>query len=158
MPELWFYHLQHVTAETLLPQLLRMGLSRGLKLAVETISPERAGFWSEVLWGQDDTSFLAHGIEGDGNAGAQPICLVASAANTNGASFRFLVDGAMVAVGALSESSDCQRVSVLLDGRDEAAIDAGRKLWREARAAGVVVRYQRQNDSGGWSEATAAAA
>jgi DNA polymerase-3 subunit chi len=158
MPELWFYHLERENALTLLPQLLRRGLERGLRLCVETTTLELVRHWSNHLWGHEDTGFLPHGLEGDRRSADQPIWLTNENANPNASIFRFFVDGAVPSAGWLKEESALQRASVLFEGANEQSLQAARLLWREVRSAGITVRYQRQNESGGWSEVAASGA
>jgi len=158
MPELWFYHLEHETALNLLPQLLRRGLERGLRLSIETISHEFVGRWSSHLWACEDTGFLPHGLEGDKRSASQPIWLANGNANPNGSTFRFYVDGAVPSAGWLKDDAALQRASVLFEGANVQSVQAARSLWKEARSLGIAVRYQRQNDGGGWGEVTASGA
>lgn len=157
MPELWFYHLERENAFTLLPQLLRRGLNQGLRLCVETTTFELARHWSDHLWAHEDTGFLPHGLEGDKRSTGQPIMLTDGNANPNGSTFRFFVDGAIPSAGWLKNEAAIARASVLFEASDESSIQAARSLWREARAAGLIVRYQRQDDSGAWREVPASA-
>jgi DNA polymerase-3 subunit chi len=158
MPELWFYHLERENALTLLPQLLRRGLERGLRLCVETTTLELVRHWSNHLWGYEDTGFLPHGLEGDRRSADQPIWLTNGDANPNGSKFRFFVDGAVPSAGWLKDEAVLQRASVLFEGTNEQSLNAARSLWKEARSAGIAVRYQRQNEIGGWSEVAASGA
>lgn len=150
MAELWFYHLERITAESLLPQLLRRGGALGLRLAVQTISQERAAFWSDLLWSQEDTGFLAHGLASGDRAAQQPICLTVTAENPNGSVYRFYVDGALPELAP--HEAALTRRSVLFDGRSEKSVAEARDLWRRARLAGTAVRYQQQGEDGGWTE------
>jgi DNA polymerase-3 subunit chi len=154
MPELWFYQLEYENALNLLPQLLRRGLERGLRLCVETTTPELARHWSNHLWACEGTGFLPHGLEGDKRSANQPIWLTNENANPNGSTFRFYVDGAVPSVGWLKGETALQRASVLFESTNEQALKAARFLWKEARSAGIAVRYQRQNGNS-WGEATA---
>jgi DNA polymerase-3 subunit chi len=154
MPELWFYHLERESALTLLPQLLRRGLERSLRLCVETITLELATHWSDHLWAHEDASFLPHGVEGDKRSANQPIWLTNRNANPNGSTFRFFVDGAIPSAQWLADEAALRRASVLFEGTNEQSLQAARFLWREARNAGIIVRYQRQN-GGQWGEVTA---
>lgn len=150
MAELWFYHMERISAESLLPQLLRRGSAQGLRLSVQTVSQERAALWSDLLWSQEDTGFLAHGLASGERAAQQPICLTATAENPNASAYRFYVDGALPEL-APHEAALARR-SVLFDGRSEKSVEDARDLWKRARTAGIIVRYQRQSVDGGWIE------
>jgi DNA polymerase III subunit chi len=158
MPELWFYHLERESAHTLLPQLLRRGLERGLRLCVETTTPELVRHWSNHLWGYEDTGFLPHGLESDRRCADQPIWLTNGEANPNNSTFRFYVDGAVPSAAWLNDNATLQRASVLFEAANEQSLQAARSLWKEARSAGMAARYQQQNESGGWGEVAASGA
>jgi DNA polymerase III subunit chi len=152
MAELWFYQLERESAETIMPQLLRRGLERGLRLSLETSSPELMKAWSDLLWSAEDTSFLAHATEGEGRDSDQPILLACANSNLSESHFRFYVDGAVPDVAFLCNSSSIARASIMIDGREETALAAARALWKKAREAGMTMRYLRQDTSGAWSE------
>jgi DNA polymerase-3 subunit chi len=158
MAELWFYHLERESSLNLLPHLLRRGLERGLRLSVETISHELVEWWSSHLWACEDTGFLPHGLEGDKRSANQPIWLTNGSTNPNGSTFRFFVNGAVPLAGWLKDEAVLQRASVLFEGANEQSLQVARLLWKEARSAGITVRYQRQNNGGGWGEVAASPA
>lgn len=151
MAEIWFYHLERVTPEALLPTLLARGLERGLRMCVETIDATRIKAMSAALWGQEDISFIPHGTEADADAAEQPILLCASAANPNAAPMRFYVDGATPqALDGLS------RASILFAAADAMAVETARNLWRSFKAQGHAIRYWKQDEAGRWQDMTAA--
>jgi DNA polymerase III subunit chi len=152
MAELWLYHLEREGAEVIVPQLLRRGLERGLRLSLETSSPEMMKAWSGLLWSAEDTGFLAHGMQGEVRDGEQPILLACSNSNVNGSHFRFYVDGTVPDVVALRDLAELDRASIFFDGHNETAVAAARALWKAARETGLTMRYLRQDSSGAWSE------
>ncbi|MEZ5775756.1 MAG: DNA polymerase III subunit chi [Hyphomicrobiaceae bacterium] len=99
------------------------------------------------LWTYDDRSFLPHGKERDGRVERQPVFLTTGEDNPNGATVRFLVDGATIAT-----PGDYDRVVVLFDGSDPAALEQARAEWKKARAAGHQVTYWQQAASGKWEK------
>ncbi len=96
MTEVLFYHLKGQTPEQVLPTLLQKSLDRGWRVVVQASSEERVEALDAHLWTWRDDSFLPHGTWRDPEASQQPILLTASDHNPNGASIRFLVDGAMM--------------------------------------------------------------
>ena len=147
MAEIWFYHLERESTEQVLPLLLRRGLEKGLRLSVETTSLDRVKDWSIKLWSTEDTSFLAHGFEGEPSSCVQPIWLASGPENSNGSTFRFYVDGAQP-----QTSIAFDRASVLFNGKDERETELARALWKSARSQGLTTRYQRQDETGQWRE------
>jgi DNA polymerase-3 subunit chi len=100
-----------------------------------------------VLWTWRDDSFLPHGTCKDGNAELQPVYLTTSDENPNGATVRFLVDGAVAA-----DLTGYARLVYLFDGHDPQAVDQARAEWTRAKAAGCAVTYWQQGESGRWEK------
>src|SRR5688500_7128154 len=115
--EVYFYHLERLTLDDVLPTLLEMSLERGWRAIVQAGSEERVEALDTLLWTYREESFLPHGTKRDGNATAQPVYLTTEEYNPNGASVRFLVDGAEA--GDLTAYT---RVVYLFEGRDASAV------------------------------------
>jgi DNA polymerase-3 subunit chi len=146
MAEAVFYHLQKRPLEQVLPTLLERALERGWRCVVEA-AQERARALDDLLWTYSDDSFLPHGLESDDGA-AQPVVLVEHGGNPNGATIRFLLDGAPLP----SDAALYERVIVIFDGNDEDALAVARERWREAKSAGLAATYWQQNDAGRWEK------
>jgi DNA polymerase-3 subunit chi len=154
MTEVLFYHLERARLEDVLPQLLQKTLERGWRAVVQTSAAERVADLSRQLWEWRDGEFLAHGSDADGHAEHQPVWLTAGDDNPNGANVRFLVDGADGAV-----ESGLERLIIMFDGNDEAALKAARDKWKSVTARGYTATYWQQNERGGWArKATSGAA
>ena len=89
---------------------------------------------------------LVLGTWRDPEASQQPILLTASDHNPNGATIRFLVDGAMMP----QDAAAYERLVLLFDGEDPDAREAARTRWSEAKSAGFEVTYWRADENGGW--------
>jgi DNA polymerase III subunit chi len=145
MAEVLFYHLQRQPLEAVLPPLLEKTLERGWRAVVQAGSRERVAALDAHLWTYRDESFLPHGAEGDG--AAQQVFLTDDARNPNGASVRFFVDGAPVAdVGAY------ERIIVIFDGNDPAAVESARSAWKAVQVEGHAATYWQQGDRGNWEK------
>ena len=94
MTEVLFYHLEHQPLERVLPSLVEKTLERGWRAVVQAGSEERVEALDTLLWTYREESFLPHGTKRDGNPDVQPVYLTTSEDNPNGATVRFLVDGA----------------------------------------------------------------
>ena len=145
MTEVRFYHLARQPLDHVLPRMLLAGLERGWRAVVQAGSSERVEALSSLLWTFDDSAFLPHGSEADGQAPLQPIWLTATDENPNGANVRFYVDGARPKVIA-----GLTRAVVIFDGNDEAAVAWARQDWKRFRAEGSDVSYWQQDDQGRW--------
>jgi DNA polymerase III subunit chi len=145
--EVYFYHLERLTLEEVLPTLLERSLERGWRAAVQAASEERVEALDTLLWTYREESFLAHGTVRDGQPGAHPIYLTVGGDNPNGAQVRFLVDGAK-----LEDVASYARVVYVFNGRDEGAVSQARAEWQKAKAQGFSVSYWQQNLEGRWKQ------
>src|SRR5215471_16019552 len=96
MTEVVFYQLKGQMPEQVLPTLLQKSLDRGWRVVVQASSEERVEALDAHLWTWRDDSFLPHGTWRETEAAQQPILLTAADHNPNGATVRFLVDGAVM--------------------------------------------------------------
>ena len=131
----------------MLPGLLERTLERSWRAVVQAGSGERVDALDALLWTYADDSFLPHGTARDGMADQQPIFLTVKDDNPNGATVRFLVDGA--------EAPDLTgyiRAVYIFDGRDEDALVQARGEWKRIKAAGHAVTYWQQNENGRWEK------
>ena len=148
MTEIFFYHLQRQPIEKVLPQLLEKSLERGWRVVVQAASDERIDALDAHLWTWRDDSFLAHGTDREAEAAMQPVLLTAQDHNPNGASVRFLIDGAPVPADAASY----QRIVLLFDGEDDDAVAAARTRWTEVKAQGFEATYWQADENGRWQK------
>ena len=148
MTEVLFYHLQRQPLERVLPQLLEKSLERGWRVVVQAASDERIDALDAHLWTYRDDSFLPHGTDREAEAAMQPVLLTAQDHNPNGASVRFLIDGAPVPADAASY----QRIVLLFDGEDDEAVAAARTRWTEAKAQGFDATYWQADEHGRWEK------
>jgi DNA polymerase-3 subunit chi len=146
MTEMLFYHMKGQTPEQVLPQLLQKSLERGWRVVVQASSEERVEALDAHLWTWRDDAFLPHGTWRDAEATEQPIVLTVDEDNPNGATVRFLVDGASLRGAATAY----ERVVLLFDGDDPEAVETARTRWSEAKAAGVAVTYWQADEQGRW--------
>jgi DNA polymerase III subunit chi len=145
MTEVLFYHLEHQPLERVLPSLVERTLERGWRAVVQAGSEERVEALDTLLWTYRDESFLPHGTRRDGNPGEQPVYLTAQEDNPNGATVRFLVDGAEAA-----DLAAYTRVVYMFEDRDASAVAKAREQWTRARGAGHEVTYWQQSPEGRW--------
>jgi DNA polymerase-3 subunit chi len=146
MTEIGFYHLTRTGPDQALPQLLGRTLAAGQRAVVVCGSEERVAALDTALWLSESPDWLPHGTVASSNADLQPIWIATDDSAPNAARFLFLLDGAES--GRLSAF---ERVFDLFDGRDEAAVEAARRRWTSAKAAGHVLTYWQQTQRG-WEQ------
>jgi len=146
MTEMLFYHLEHQPLERVLPTLLEKSLERGWRVVVQASSEERIEALDAHLWTFRDDSFLPHGTWREAEARSQPILLTVNPDNPNGATVRFLIEGAMIP----EDAEAYQRIVLIFDGEDPDAVAAARERWRESKAKGFDVTYWQTDGEGRW--------
>ena len=146
--EILFYHLQRQPLEKVLPSLVEKSLERGWQAAIQAVSEERLQALDDGLWTYTDESFLPHGTDRDTDAASQPVVLTLRETNPNGASIRFLVEGAELP----EDAESYQRICILFDGTDTDALLHAREQWRGAKAAGHAIAYWQQDEGGRWTK------
>jgi DNA polymerase-3 subunit chi len=145
MTEVLFYHLTESTLEDALPSLLERSVQRGWRTVVQTGSDERRDSLDTLLWTYRDDSFLAHGLDRDPYADAQPVLLTTSQENRNEAVVRFVVDGA-----SPPPAEGYQRLVFMFDGHDATQLEEARAHWKMQKAAGHEVTYWQQTPERRW--------
>ncbi len=148
MTEVLFYHLQRQPLERVLPTLLEKSLERGWRVVVQASSDERVDALDAHLWTYRDDGFLPHGTARDAEAPQQPILLTTGEHNPNGATVRFLIDGAPVPADAASY----ERIVLLFDGEDDDAVAAARVRWTDVKAQGFEATYWQADENGRWEK------
>ena len=148
MTEVLFYHLQRQPLEKVLPTLLERSLERGWRVVVQAASEERVEALDAHLWTYRDDTFLPHGTFRESEAAQQPVLLTMQDDNPNGATVRFLIDGAPVPQDAASY----QRIVLLFDGEDDDAVAAARARWTEVKAQGFEATYWQADEQGRWQK------
>jgi DNA polymerase-3 subunit chi len=146
MTEVLFYHLMRRPLERALPQLLEKSVERGWRVIVQGASEERIDALDAHLWTYDDHSFLPHGTWREAEASQQPILLTVHDDNPNGATVRFLIDGAPLP----GDPSGYERIVLLFDGEDEEALSLARERWSELKGKGLPTTYWQTDEQGRW--------
>ena len=150
MTEALFYHLERQPLDSVLPGLVERTLARGWRAVIQAGSQERVEALDTMLWTFTEDSFLPHGTKSDGHAAEQPVYLTDGTDNPNGATVRFLVDGATVPDAEALRTYE--RVVVLFDGQDDLAVGDARAAWKAVKAAGCAATYWQQSAAGRWEK------
>ena len=145
--EIGFYHLTRSTLEQALPKLLARVLGLPGRALVLSGSAERLAALDLALWRAED--WLPHNATTqDGDAELQPIWLTTEDMPApNGARHLFLVAG-----GRSARMNEFDRGFDIFDGEDEAAVQAARERFREAREVGHALTYWQQSETGRWEK------
>jgi DNA polymerase-3 subunit chi len=146
MTEVLFYHLQNMSLESALPQLLEKSLERGWRVVVQSTSEERADALDAHLWTYRDDSFLPHATWRVADAADQPIVLAVEESNPNQASVRFLVDNATLP----ADADSYERMVLVFNGDDADAVTVARAAWKDSKARGFEVTYWQPDERGRW--------
>jgi DNA polymerase-3 subunit chi len=146
MGEVFFYHLTRRPLEAVLPDLLIRSLGRGWSVLVRGGDAGRLDWLDQKLWLGPEEEFLAHGRAGGPHDALQPVLLTTAGDNPNAAACLMSVDGAEVAA---AEVKALDRVCILFDGNDPAALSRARGQWKDLTDAGCAAQYWSE-DSGRW--------
>lgn len=141
----YFYHLTQNPLEVALPQLLGRARAAGWRVAVRGRDAARLDWLDRQLWLGPEDGFMPHGLAGGPHDAAQPVLLTTGAA-ANDPACLMAVDGADVAA---DEVQRLQRVCVIFDGNDGAALQVARGQWKALTDAGCAAQYWSE-ESGRW--------
>lgn len=144
----YFYHLTRTPLEATLPVLIGKAMEQGWRIAVRGRDPGRMAWLDEKLWLTPEDGFLPHGLAGGAFDADQPVLLTTAAELPNRAACLMSVDGAEVAPG---EVAAMERVCVIFDGADGAAVERARAQWKALTGAGCAAAYWSQ-EAGRWEK------
>ncbi|MEQ8897930.1 MAG: DNA polymerase III subunit chi [Roseovarius sp.] len=144
----YFYHLTRRPLEATLPMLLGKAQEAGWRVAVRGRAPARMEWLDEKLWLGPEEGFLPHGLATAPHAARQPILLTTDSESANDPHCVMTIDGAEVAA---EEVQRLDRVCVLFDGNDEAALQTARGQWKALTDAGCSAQYWSE-ESGRWEK------
>ena len=148
MAGVYFYRLTQSPLEVALSRLLTRALATGWRVAVRGRDAGRMAWLDERLWLGAEDGFLPHGIEGGPQDADQPVLLTTRPQVPPGVACLMSVDGAGVSV---AEATALQRVCILFDGNDPAALTLARQQWCDVTAAGLGAQYWSE-DGGRWEK------
>ncbi|WP_370209084.1 DNA polymerase III subunit chi [Pararhodobacter marinus] len=143
-----FYHLTRDPVEALLPLLIGKANEIGLNVALRGIDKARMEMLDRILWQGD--GFLPHGMAGGPHDADQPCLLVWEDTPASGLANRpgclVTLDGAEIGP---DEAQAVDRLCVVFDGMDDAAVARARDQWRALTGAGIAAEYW-SRESGRW--------
>lgn len=144
----YFYHLTRRPLVDTLRMLLGKSLEQDWNVAVRGTDAGALAELDRVLWLGPEEDFLPHGLAGNDDDALQPILLTTEMAAANGPDCVMSVHGAEVTA---AEIAALQRVCVLFDGNDDAALNRARAQWKALKDAGASAQYWSE-ESGRWEK------
>ena len=146
MGSAYFYHLTESSLEQTLPQLIGRARQAGWRSAVRRVDAAHAEQLDTALWAGPDDGFLPHGVAGGAHDALQPVLIGLPETDFgNGAQCLMAVGGVDVSPEDVAAH---ERLCVLFDGHDEAALNTARAQWKTLTGAGCSAQYWAQE--GGW--------
>lgn len=144
----YFYHLTRRPLEATLPMLLDKARGAGWRVAVRGVAPDRMEWLDQKLWLGSEEGFLPHGLAGGPHDAEQPVLLTTGPEAANAPECLMAIDGADVTP---EETGALERVCVLFDGNDPAAVEVARAQWKALTGAGCAAQYWSEQ-SGHWEK------
>ena len=144
----FFYHLTQQPLDATLPMLLGKAQGAGWRVVVRGTDRARLDWLDEKLWLGPEEDFLPHGRVGGPHDAAQPILLTDQNDCPNAAQCLMTIDGAPVTP---QEVAAFERVCILFDGHDPAALAHARTQWKSLTDAGASAQYWSE-ESGRWEK------
>ncbi len=142
-----FYHLIRAGLEETVAMILGRALGQGWRVMVRAPDAGLLESLDARLWLGPEESFLPHGLAGGPQDELQPV-LLGQGAIANGAKGLMLLAGAGAAE---AELAGLERVWVLFDGNDPAAVQSAREKWVTFTAWGHGAQYW-SDEGGAWEK------
>jgi DNA polymerase III subunit chi len=147
MAVVMFYHITRSTLEQTASNLLTRALGAGWHVMLRGTLAERLDQLDQALWLGPEDGFLPHGREGGPQDALQPI-LLGTGPIANDAKALMMIDGAEFTP---QEAEALERVWILFDGQDEAAVMKARTQWKAVSGAGLAAQYWSEEE-GSWTK------
>ena len=147
MTEVLFYHLTESKLEDALPPMVDKSVERGWRVAIQVKEAARRDALDAHLWTFREDSFLPHCTDEAELAEDQPVLLTASTANLNGATVRFIVDGAEP-----PPVDAYDRIVFMFDGYDPEQLEGARAQWKKLKGEGHSLTYWQQTPEKRWEK------
>ena len=140
-----FYHLMRAGLDDTVAMIVTRAVGQAWRVMLRSTDAAMLQHLDDRLWLGAEDSFLPHGLQGGAQDGDQPV-LLGQGPIGNGAQGLMLLAGAEV---AREEVAGLERVWLLFDGADEAAVQAARGQWTLLTGWGLAAQYWSDED-GAW--------
>ncbi len=144
-----FYHLQHKGLDESVTTLVTRACGQGLRCMIRCADPALTDHLDAKLWLGPAEGFLPHGQEGGPHDAQQPVLLGAGPI-TNAAQGLFLLAGA---TATQAEAATLNRIWLIFDGANPAAVAAARTEWTRMTGWGLAAQYW-SDETGSWVKKT----
>lgn len=142
----FFYHLTDSPLEATLPMLVGKARGAGWRVLVRGKDAAILKRLDDILWQGPEDGFMPHGMAGGPHDADQTVLL--GDVPSDGFACVMSVAGADVTA---QEVQALERVCILFDGYDEAALNHARGQWKTLTDAGCAAQYWAQED-GRWTK------
>ncbi len=142
-----FYHPTRAGLDDTVTMILNRATGQGWRVMLRCPDKGLLDHLDAKLWLGPEEGFLPHGVEGGLHDAEQPL-LLGSGPISNGARGLVLLAGAGV---TSDEVAGLERVWLLFDGADEAAVQAARGQWTQLTGWGLAAQYW-SDESGSWAK------
>ena len=142
-----FYQLSRSPVDATARQVLDRALAAGWRVMLRGTDHGRLESLDAKLWLGAQDAFLAHGLAGGAQDADQPV-LLGTGPIANAAQALMLVDGAETVP---AEIASLNRVWILFDGADDAALAQARLQWKSLTGAGIKAQYWSET-GGSWEK------
>lgn len=146
MGKVIFYHLTRNPLEVTAHMLLDRAYQTGWRVTVRGRDPAVLARLDDTLWLGNKGSFLPHGLAGGDHDADQPILLTQQQTCPNRPDCLMVIDMADITP---EDADGLERMWVLFDGNETAALSHARSQWKAVTAAGMHAEYWSE-DSGRW--------
>ena len=140
-----FYHLMRAGLDDTVTMIVTRAMGQGWRVMLRGTDWGLLGRLDDKLWLGPEDGFVPHGLEGGPHDADQPV-LLGLGPIANAAQGLVLLSGAEV---QRDEVPALERVWLLFDGADEAAVQAARDQWTRLTGWGMAAQYW-SDDSGTW--------
>lgn len=142
----YFYHLTEQPLDVTLPMLVGKARQAGWRVLIRGVSESLLDRMDQLLWTSDAGGFLPHGLAGGPFDHDQPVLLALPDVTSAGFDCVLAIEGADITEAEVQAS---ERVCIIFDGNDGAALARARDQWRALTKAGCHAQYWAQ-DMGRW--------
>ena len=140
-----FYNLTRSGLDDTVSMILNKAVAQGWRVMLRAPDSNMLAHFDDKLWLGPEEDFLPHGIAGGPHDADQPV-LLGTGVIGNRAQGLMLLAGAEVAE---PEMTGLERVWILFDGSDEAAVSAAREKWARVTGWGLAAQYW-ADETGAW--------
>lgn len=144
-----FYQLTQKGLDQTVMTILTRACGQGWRVMIRSTDPGQIDHLDARLWLGPEDGFLPHGVQGGPHDADQPVLLGAGPV-TNAAQALFLLSGADTTE---AEAAALDRIWLIFDGADPAAVQAARGQWTRLTNWGLAAQYW-SDQTGVWVKKT----